>query len=195
METTRIEAITGSLRRLPSRRDVLRGFASVGLTLSAGRDAAARKEHHKKHKKKPRSQAPSPPPLPFNEFGCLDVGQVCQGDSTLCCSGICDPGTSTCVAHNSGICFPDTDPCTVGVAFPCNPNNPACSCVVTTGKAAFCANLSADIGDPVELCRFCSQDADCQEEFGPGAACVLLRGICSQICASTDRTACVRPCA
>jgi hypothetical protein len=202
MKTTRIAAITGSLRSLPSRRDVLLGLASAGLGLVAVRhedDAVARKGHHKNHnhKHKPKQKLP-PPPLPFNEFGCLDVGQPCQGDSTLCCSGLCDLGTSTCVAHNSGICFPDTDPCTTGMPFPCSPNpNPTdsiCSCTLTTGKAPFCASFT-NIGDPTEFCRFCSLDTDCQEEFGPGAACVFLRGGCSSLCASTDRTACLRPCA
>ena len=144
MGTTRIRAITGSLSSLPSRREVLRGLASAGIVLAAMRhedDAAARKGHHKKHKKKPKQKVPLPPPPPptFNEFGCLDVGQPCQGDGTLCCSGLCDPGTATCSAHNSGICFADTDPCTTGMPFPCNPNpNPNdsnCSCTLTTGKA------------------------------------------------------------
>jgi hypothetical protein len=62
--------------------------------------------------------------------------------------------------------------------------------LVTTGNAAFCADLSQlDISRPDDLCRFCSQDTDCEEEFGPGSACVVLKGICTPICASTDRTA------
>jgi hypothetical protein len=202
MGTTRVETITGSLSSLPSRRDVLRGLGSAGLVLTAVRDedAAARMRHHKKRKHKPKQKAPlpPPPPLPFNEFGCLDIGQPCQGDSTLCCSGICDSDTSTCIGHNNGICFADTDPCTTGMPFPCSPNpNPTdviCSCTLTTGKAPFCASFT-DLSDPTEFCRFCSLDTDCQEEFGPGAACVFLRGGCSSFCASTDRTACLRPCA
>ena len=96
----------------------------------------------------------------------------------------------------SGTCFADTDTCTVGAAIVCNPNNSACVCMVTTGNAAFCADLSQpDITRPDDLCRFCSQDSDCEEEFGPGAACVVLKGVCTPICATTDRTACLRPCA
>ena len=205
METQRFETISVPLRGLPSRRDVLRGLASVGLVLTADRqggDVLAKKRHHNKKGQKPPHKTPSPPPqsppppLPFNTFGCLDVGQACQGDSTLCCSGICDPGTSTCVAHNAGVCFADTDTCTVGQAILCKPNNSACTCMVTTGNAAFCADLSQlDISRPDDLCRFCSQDTDCEEEFGPGSACVLLKGDCTPICATTDRTACIRPCA
>src|SRR4051794_29301536 len=134
MGTTRMRA-SSSLSSLPSRREVLRGLASIGLglTVHGAEDAVARKGRHKKRQKRPKQKTPlPPPPLPFNEFGCLAVGQPCQGDSTLCCSGICDPGTSTCMAHNIGICFADTDPCTTGMPFPCtpnpNPNDLACSC-------------------------------------------------------------------
>jgi hypothetical protein len=200
MGITPMRTTTGSLSSLPSRRDVLRGLASAGLVMTAMGDenAAARKRHHQKRKHKPKPKLPPPTPPPFNEFGCLDIGQPCQGDSSLCCSGVCDPGTSTCAAHNSGICFPDTDPCTTGVAFPCNPNpnpdNLICSCTLTTGNAPFCASFT-DLSDPTDLCRFCDLDTDCQEEFGPGAACVVLRGGCSMLCAATGRTACLRPCA
>lgn len=204
MDPSSFDTVTRSLTVLPSRRDVLHGLASAGLSLATLRlsDAGmAKKGHHKKQKKKPKPKPPSPPPSsppppppppPFNAFGCLDFGQPCQGDSTLCCSGICDPGTSTCVAHNSGICFPDTDTCTVGHDVPCNPDLPGCRCTLTTGNAAFCADLTA-LGGAV--CRFCSTDADCQAELGPGAACVVLKGICSATCAATGRTACARPCA
>lgn len=201
METQRFETLSASLRGLPSRRDVLRGLASAGLVLAADRqgdEVAARKRHHKKKKQKPPQKTPSPPAPapPFNAFGCLDVGQPCQGDSSLCCSSICDAGTSTCVAHNAGVCFADTDTCTVGAAILCNPNNTACNCTVTTGNAAFCADFAdLDISRPDDLCRFCSTDKECEEEFGPGAACVVLKGICTPICATTDRTACLRPCA
>jgi hypothetical protein len=67
-------------------------------------------------------------------------------------------------------------------------------CTVTTGGAAFCADTSK-LNDLADLCRFCNQDTDCEEEFGPGAACVVLGGICSPFCPSTDRTACLPPCA
>lgn len=195
MGITPMRTTTGSLSSLPSRRDVLRGLASAGLVMTAMGDenAAARKRHHQKRKHKPKPKLPPPPPLPFNEFGCLDIGQPCQGDSSLCCSGVCDPGTSTCVAHNSGVCFPDTDSCTLQTAIPCHPSNTFCSCRLTTGNAGFCADFS-DLSEPTDICRFCGQDTDCQEEFGPGAACIVLKGICSSFCAATGRTACVRPC-
>jgi hypothetical protein len=65
--------------------------------------------------------------------------------------------------------------------------------LLTTGNAGFCAALQGFT--PAQFCRFCSTDTDCQDEFGPGAACVILKGICSAACASTGRTACMRPCA
>jgi hypothetical protein len=205
MDANSFEAVTRLLTLLPSRRDVLHGLTSAGLDLTTLRltDAAiAKKGHHKKQRKKPKqkpsspSPSPSPPPSPpsppFNAFGCLDVGQPCQGDSTLCCSGICEPGTSTCIAHDSSFCFEDTDTCTLGRRIPCSVSNSHCACLLTTGNAGFCADF--DVPDPASICRFCSQDTDCQEEFGAGAACVLLRGFCSPTCVSTGRTACLRPC-
>src|SRR5215217_4005502 len=96
-----------------SRRGLLTGLTSsliATLPLSlASKDAAAKKTKGRKKTKK------SPPPT-LNACGCVDVGQACQGDSALCCSGICQgapprPGqvdTSVCVAHNAGICFADS---------------------------------------------------------------------------------------
>jgi hypothetical protein len=204
MDTRRFQAITRSLCVCPSRRDILRGLTGTGL-LSLFRwpqwesEVAAKKKRNKKHKQK-KSKAPLPPPLPpppFNAFGCLEVGQPCQGDSALCCSGICDAGTSTCVAHNSGTCFPDTTLCASDFPLGCGSNPSECLCMLTTGNATFCADLShlSDLDDFSEACRFCSTDTDCQEELGSGAACVVLAGACTPFCLSTGRTACVRPCA
>lgn len=193
MEQLRLAAIT---RSVPSRRDVWRGIAGTGLGLTILRPsnaAGAKRKHHKKHKKKSKQKSP-PAPLPFNAFGCLDVGQPCQGDGTLCCSGICDPGTSTCVAHNDGTCVAETGGCSVGTPVPCHPTNPQCGCHRTTGNAAFCGDFTG-VDNPTNLCRFCKRDADCQEEFGPGAACIVLDRVCTLTCAATGTTACVRPCA
>jgi len=206
MDTSRFAVIARSVSDIPSRRDVLHGLVVAGLGLAASSTwsreesavAAKKKRKKKKKKKKPLSQPdqqapplPQPQP-PFNAFGCLDVGQSCQGDSALCCSGICDPGTSTCIAHNAGICFADTDTCTLGQNYPCHPDKSTCFCSLTTGNAGFCGDFSFGA---TALCRYCSSDTDCQEELGPGAACVVLKGVCSFYCADTDRTACVVPCA
>jgi hypothetical protein len=202
MDTKHVKTIRQSLTSRPSRRDVVQGFAGAGIGLTAlsawprgVSEIAAKKKRKKRSKNKKKNKTPQlpPSPPPFNEFGCLDVGQPCQGDSTLCCSGICDPGTSTCVAHDSGVCFADTDSCTVGQGVRCSVNNEHCGCTLTTGNAGFCTDLSNF--DPDVKCRFCSTDTDCQEEFGAGAACVVLRGaVCSAACAATGRTACMTPC-
>jgi hypothetical protein len=151
MNANRFEAIARGLTGLPSRRNLLCGLVgAVPAALRLSDAGMAKKGHHQKHKQKPKQKIPSPPPSPppasppppspppFNALDCLDVGQPCQGDSSLCCSGICDPGTSTCVAHNSGVCFPYTDTCTVGQIVHCNANNPNSRCTLTTGNAAFC---------------------------------------------------------
>jgi hypothetical protein len=205
MNANRIDLIARSLSDFSSRRNVLHGLFGVGFGLAAfpgwpGGEAAVdakKKRKHKQKNKKPEPRPQPPPAAPFNDFGCLDVGQPCQGDSALCCSGICDPGTSTCVAHNSGACFPDTTLCASDTPLGCGSNPSECLCMLTTGNATFCADLShlSDLNDFPESCRFCSADTDCQEELGPGAACVVLAGACTPFCLATGRTACVAPCA
>src|SRR5687768_1169815 len=123
MNQPSFDVVTRTLSRLPSRRDVLRGLTSAGLGLGALRlsDAVAVKTKHKKGKKRKRKKKSQPPitpppftlpPLVFNQYGCIDVGRPCRGDSTNCCSGICQgtapaagqPDTSRCVAHDTGTC-------------------------------------------------------------------------------------------
>ncbi len=85
--------MTRALGRIPSRRDVLRSLAGAGIGISAlGLPGIVdAKKHRKKKGKKKRKTEPQPqlPPLVFNQFGCIEVGQPCRGDSALCCSGIC----------------------------------------------------------------------------------------------------------
>jgi hypothetical protein len=194
MDQQRLATVSRYLHRLPSRRDILGGLTGIGFALGTLRpEAGAKRNHQKKHKKRSKQKPPAPPP-PFNDFGCLDVGQPCQGDSTLCCSGVCDPGTSTCAAHNAGTCAAETGGCTAGVPVPCHPTNPQCGCHRTTGNAGFCGDFTG-VDTPDQLCRFCQKDTDCQAEFGPGAACIVLDRVCTLTCAATATTACVRPCA
>jgi hypothetical protein len=196
-----------SVSSVPSRRDVLRSLAGAGLGFGALRlsDAVAAKHKKKKGKKRKRKKksqtpiTPSPftlPPLAFNQFGCVEVGQPCRGDNTNCCSGICQgavpaagqPDASRCVAHNASICTPALNICTTGQEGFCNPTNANSHCTVTTGNAGFCGDFSLGA---ITLCRDCSKDTDCQAEFGAGAACVVYEGICSTYCPATGGTACM----
>lgn len=191
MNQQRFPALTRALIGMPSRREVLRGLAGAGLgSVSVRHQDAAEAKKKRKHKTK----KPQP-----NAFGCLDVGQPCAGNSATCCSGICDgvkprkgkKDTSRCVGHDAGICKAGSDLCTTGVLHLCSANV-NCLCLTTTGNAGFCGDVT-DGGD--KLCRDCDRDTDCEEEFGPGAACVVFEGACEEICASTGRTACMPPCA
>ena len=169
MDQTRFTAVTRSLTRRPSRRDVLRALSGAGLGWFAlvgatcgGPEAGASKKRHKKKKKQQRPVV--------NQFGCLDVGQPCTGNSALCCSGICQgvaptkgkPDTSRCVAHNTGACTAQFDGCQT-LVIGCGT---AGFCFRTTGNASFC-------GGPGGECRACARDADCEPSHGPGAACVV----------------------
>jgi hypothetical protein len=171
MDQHHITAWTRSMRSLPSRRDIVRGLAGAGLGLGTVRlsDAVeAKNRNGKKNKKKGKSKKHHQPVV--NQFGCLNVGQPCKGDSTLCCSGICEgtapkkgkPDTSRCAAHNTGACTAQFDGCQ-SLVIGCGT---AGFCFRTTGQASFC-------GGPGGECRACARDTDCEPSHGPGAACVV----------------------
>lgn len=185
MDENRFAVLTRSLVSVPSRRDVLRGLAGAALGLGLGRlpDAADAK---KKGKGKPRKSKLGKP----NGFGCLNVGATCK-NADQCCSGVC--AGKTCRAHGTGICRVDFDLCTTGAAHLCNIVNEAeteCACVLTTGNAPFCADITDG-----PTCQECDKDADCEEALGAGAACIVVgAGICEGTCAETGGTACVAFC-
>lgn len=157
---------------LASLASVLPAWALPGsLTIEAKR----KKKRKKNKKNKPDT----------NAFGCLNVGQHCNGKDDKCCSGVCDgkkpkkgkKDTSACVAHNVDSCDEAFDGCE-GILVTCGL---AGTCVKTTGNAPFCG------GAPAE-CVPCQRDADCVAQgFGVAAACVL----CSSECAlASGGTAC-----
>jgi hypothetical protein len=169
---------------VPSRRDVLRGLVGAGFGLGMARLPAVT-ESKKKRKNKPGKPKPAKP----NAYGCLNVGAACSS-AGQCCSGICQG--KTCRGHDAGICQVDSDLCTTGGGHICDIHIPgearACDCLLTTGNAPFCAV----IGNAV--CRDCRLDADCEEDFGPGAACVPQLGACEGLCPTTVVTACAPRC-
>ena len=193
MDGKRFDVLTRFLTTAGSRR---RALAALGSLVTLGALPASAKKGKKKSKK-PKKK------LALNAFGCVNVGQRCGGNSTNCCSGICQgkkpkkgkQDKSTCVAHNTGICSVNTDTCTVGAGVPCNSNDPDCLCTLTTGNAGFCGSFTGNGTGGINECRICSKDTDCQAEFGAGAACVVLGGICTPFCVTTGRTACAVPCA
>jgi hypothetical protein len=200
VDADRLAAVIRSFSSLPSRRDLLRGFGAVGIGLGALRlphVAEARKKHKVSNKKRKKKQHTPPQPI-FNRFDCAAIGQPCLGDNTLCCSGVCEgaapvkgkPDTRVCAAHNAAVCTPESNMCTQGTSVFCNPNHPLSVCVLTTGDAGFCADLTANGRG---LCRICTKDTDCQAEFGAGAACVVLGSACSTVCPATGGTACLPP--
>jgi hypothetical protein len=195
MDQRHVDVLKRFLTSTPSRRHLLAGLASLGLGLRAARlpgSADAKKNRH------PKAKTPKPV---FNEFGCLDVGQPCRGNHALCCSGVCqgkkpkhgNPDKRICAAHHARSCSPRRDYCDLAQA----PVNNLCNlpadtafCVVTTGKAAFCASL---LGFDAEIhCQDCAKDADCEAlGFPPGSACVALSGRCTA-CETVNR-ACLPP--
>jgi hypothetical protein len=140
--------------------------------------------------------------LKLNNYRCVAVGNPCRGRAKVCCSGICKgpkptkglPDRSRCVAHNVGGCTRDRALCI-------NPTLAKCSatayCLVTTGKAPFCAENEGF--DHQLNCLRCRKDTDCEElGFGAGSACVLLHteGACAMGCEGindSEGTACLPP--
>jgi hypothetical protein len=189
MDDRRFDEIARILTDHPARRALLRGFVgglvALCAKLIAPHDADAKNwRRNKRQKRKKRRQKPQLP-VP-NAFGCLDVGQPCRGDSTLCCSGICEGAkptkgkrdTSRCVAHNTGgcstgprpeFCFGEDVDCTMSDGTPG-------ACGTTTGNAGYCFNIT--LRD-----QRCTKDTDCREDGFPSAACIL--------CLASDHTHCV----
>jgi hypothetical protein len=166
MDGSQFDSLTQSLAQ--SRRSLLGG----GLALAGGWPGVANANARKKRrKKKPK----------FNQFGCLDVGQKCDGNDARCCSGICEgtKKTSRCVAHNELDC--DADDITCSESVLCGTGG---VCYRTTGKAGFCGNFA------VCNCGPCQKDVDCEVSFGPGAACVVCTGDCAGVNGSQG-SACV----
>jgi hypothetical protein len=185
MNQHRIAALTRSLTHVPSRRDVLRGFASgvLGLGTLWLEGAQARNKHRKKHKRK-KTKAPSPPAATCTprcgrkvcgDDGCGgSCGNCAPGQS--CRSGTCctpEPSAVTCV----GRCGTVIDNiCHLPVACSC-PSGQAClsngSCAaVCSSSATICpVNGSCDCGSTAEGTIHCVGTSFCD--------------LSSQVCTST----------
>jgi hypothetical protein len=122
-----------------------------------------------------------------NHFECRHVGARCKRAGQCCSSRCLGPtGGKTCRGHDAGICTTQ-NVCTTGTTV-CGthvPGDPGvkCACFQTTGKAPFCGRFG--------VCRACTKDRQCEEEFGAGAACVV------HACAGCEAigTGCVVKCA
>src|SRR5690349_9471959 len=126
LDGTQFDALTRELARVLSRRTVASLSVSIGAALLLPVGSVGKVHPHRykkgkkgnKHKKHKRHNAP----LVFNQFGCVEVGGRCQGNSANCCSGICqgkkpkhgERDKSVCVGHNVGACTPASSECLIG---------------------------------------------------------------------------------
>lgn len=164
MNAVRFDILTRSLNHRATRRAVS-GVIGGGLTgflaRSGPNDAAAGKKRKKKLKR--------------NEFGCVNVGGKCRGNSANCCSSICqgkkpkkgNKDKSTCVAHDTNGCTAQTSFCNTGSleTSNCKLGDPQAACINTTGGAPFCGNVAVTPAN----CAGCRRDADCEAAgFPPG---------------------------
>lgn len=167
-----------------TRRTALAAVFSAGLSarVFSETEARNRKQHGKRRRRRNKVIA--------NAFGCLNVGDRCDGTDLACCSGVCQQergnGTrkrrkSFCVAHDEGGCRPEQDFCIDGdVGTTCGVGG---VCLRTTGQAGFCGLL---VGSD---CFSCSTDSECAASFGAGAACV----VCAACGESSGGTGCLPP--
>jgi hypothetical protein len=192
MEAQRFDYIARIFSRATARRRLLFG---LGLSPFAGL-IAARQMGETEAKKKRRKPKKAPKPV-FNEFGCLDVGQPCQGKSALCCSGVCQGkkpkkgkrDKSRCVAHDASTCLAGqrSDSCGGSVDELCTTSTGVANgaCNTTTGNAGYCHASTA--------CFACATDAECKPVCGERAACLTCTtcaGTGGTMCASSDAGAC-----
>lgn len=177
MHPLRKTSIPTNLAEVPSRRDLLRGLAGIGLGLGlAGR---AESGSARKHKRKRRKQRNNRQKVTTNDFGCVDVGGLCQ-NADQCCSGLCtgEKNQKTCQAHHQSTCQPGATVCAPPYTECSTTDGHTGVCGTTTGNAGYCAAR----GD----CFPCHRDVDCEPFYGKGAACA----ICAQ-CGVTGGTVCL----
>jgi hypothetical protein len=91
-----VSGLSRSLRRLPSRREVVRGVVGIGIglgTLRLAESAEAKKKRKKRKKRKqPQDQVPQelppPPPPPPPPPVCTPLGGSCIPGQGLCCGEV-----------------------------------------------------------------------------------------------------------
>ncbi len=186
MSTAIIDALarrTATLSRRTALGVALSGL--IGSSLAVGSEAKGTGQRRKRRKRKNRNKNNAE----ANAFGCLNVGDRCDGTDLQCCSGICQKqkggkgkdDKSFCVAHDEGSCRPDQDSCVDEdvAATQCDVDG---VCFRTTGQAGFCGRVISG------ACLPCRKDADCAA-FGDGSACV----VCAQCEDESGGTGCVPP--
>jgi hypothetical protein len=146
MDVDRFDNFARALHRLRSRRAALR-LLSLGALGALATGVGVRE-------------------VRANHFECRHVGARCKRPGQCCSSRCLGPtGGKTCRGHDAGICTTQ-NVCTTGTTV-CGTQGGGsfCSCFQTTGKAPFCGRFG--------VCRPCTKDRQCEEDFGPGAACVV----------------------
>ncbi len=187
MSTARIVALALRTATLPRRAALGAALGGLmGRSLEIGSEAKKRSKRHKRRKRKNHNRNTTA----ANAFGCLNVGDRCDGTDLQCCSGLCreQPGgkgkarRAYCAGHDEGSCRADQDFCVTEdeLATRCDGDG---TCFRTTGQASFCGRLQDG------NCFPCRTDAECEPVFGAGAACV----VCSDCDDEAGGIGCVPP--
>jgi hypothetical protein len=113
-----------------------------------------------------------------NRDHCGACGNACAPTED-CVEGSCQPIAGSCLAGSSH-CLEDE-------AVAC-PDAPECRCQQSVEGRTYCA-------EPVtanSFCGNCATSADCKDEFGPDAFCMITDG--SKCCGPDQTRICRRPC-
>jgi hypothetical protein len=125
MDTERFDRITRTVAKGVSRRGLVVAVGLLVIALPGWAEAKKRKRKRKNNQKVKR-----------NEFGCVNVGNVCKNDDQ-CCSGICErkQGKKKCQAHDTQGCQADQDACVAGACMACTKD---ADCAAAAGPIAAC---------------------------------------------------------
>lgn len=195
MNQPRIDVVTRTLSRLPSRRDVLRGLAAAGLGLGtlrlvdASNDAAAKTCKKIKDKRK-RKRCLRKEGCPAGKRACKGVciprGACCSHSecahlSTPCTNGSCNASHQCVPVPNNhcqegfeclvdGRCAESCEVVDCGTSI--------CECGTTKEGGSHCRNVVGGTC-PVQTCTStndCFQGQLCQDVPGCGDRCVTICG-------------------
>lgn len=195
MDSRRFDSLARTVGRRRSRRSAFQALAAAALTAASVRVGLS------------EDPVVAAEVTTERHFGCLNVGQACNGDDSRCCSGRCEgrpakrgkrgkngrrrrnrEDRSLCVAHDEAECTAGQDTCVDGLAIACGFRGRG-ACFQTTGNAGFCGRIEG-AKPPALRCEVCTKDDDCVAlGYGGDSACVVCQSECRF--RNENATACV----
>jgi hypothetical protein len=186
--------VTRALRRLPSRRDILRGIVGTGIGLGALRhpNAAAAKKKRRKKKKPPPSLSPTSPAATCapkcgrkqcGQDGCGGSCGECAADQ-VCATGTCCTPAGPEVSCTTECGFSEGCPRHCGMVPDRNCHRPVADCTCPSGQQCLsngaCA-IDCAISNDCPLGCFCQASAEGPKRCSNFANCNHPRQACTTV--------------